>query len=92
MVPPSHVYVFLHVLKRFESQDPTAPDPEEGSPSPKGNCIFIHVLPPTYPFHAAWYQDHGAGASANASGPIGRSWYTSLGHTNQTWEVSANSD
>jgi len=36
----------------------------------------------------AWYQERGAGADSNASGPIGRSWYTSLGHLNETWQDS----
>ncbi|KAF8466836.1 class I glutamine amidotransferase-like protein [Gautieria morchelliformis] len=55
----------------FGSYNQTAPDPQEGSPSPK-----------------AWYQEHGAGASASAPGPVGRSWYTSLGHLNETWQDS----
>jgi type 1 glutamine amidotransferase len=33
------------------------------------------------PHPIAWCQEHGAGASGTA----GRSFYTSLGHTNETW-------
>ena len=58
----------------------------DGSPHPIG---MLFRSPPT-PFqltrYAAWYQDRVAGASTH--GPIGRSWYTSLGHLNSTWEVS----
>lgn len=38
------------------------------------------------PHPTAWYQEHGAGS--NSSSTAGRSWYTSLGHTNETWMVS----
>ncbi|KIJ52530.1 hypothetical protein M422DRAFT_26111 [Sphaerobolus stellatus SS14] len=38
------------------------------------------------PSPKAWYQERGAGADGNATGPIGRSWYTSLGHLNETWQ------
>ncbi|KAF8600107.1 class I glutamine amidotransferase-like protein [Ceratobasidium sp. AG-I] len=37
------------------------------------------------PHPIAWYQDHGAGASSAAV--AGRSWYTSLGHSNTTWQT-----
>jgi len=40
------------------------------------------------PSPKAWYQDHGAGAGTGVSGPVGRSWYTSLGHLNESWEDS----
>ncbi len=33
----------------------------------------------------AWYQEHGAGVVSG--GTAGRSFYTSLGHLNETWEV-----
>lgn len=33
----------------------------------------------------AWFQEHGAGLQGG--GTAGRSWYTSLGHTNETWQV-----
>ncbi|THH30984.1 hypothetical protein EUX98_g3225 [Antrodiella citrinella] len=36
------------------------------------------------PHPTCWYQEHGAGVNSNITG--GRSWYTSLGHTNETWE------
>ncbi|KAG8732736.1 hypothetical protein FRC12_019151 [Ceratobasidium sp. 428] len=36
------------------------------------------------PHPIAWYQEHGAGADDAAS--AGRSFYTSLGHLNSTWE------
>lgn len=36
------------------------------------------------PHPTAWYQEHGAGSSGTA----GRSFYTSLGHKNETWQVS----
>ncbi|TCD61846.1 hypothetical protein EIP91_007836 [Steccherinum ochraceum] len=36
------------------------------------------------PHPTAWYQEHGAGS--NSSATAGRSWYTSLGHTNETWK------
>lgn len=41
-------------------------------------------------FHAAWYQERGAGVSntTSATAVAGRSFYTSLGHLNETWEVS----
>lgn len=35
---------------------------------------------------AAWFQEHGAGVESN--GTAGRSFYTSLGHLNETWHVS----
>ncbi len=35
----------------------------------------------------AWYQEHGAGVDTN--GTAGRSFYTSLGHLNETWQVSS---
>lgn len=38
----------------------------------------------------AWYQERGAGV--DASGIAGRSFYTSLGHLNETWQVSADMD
>jgi len=34
---------------------------------------------------SAWYQEHGAGVENG--GTAGRSFYTSLGHLNQTWQV-----
>jgi len=36
------------------------------------------------PHPIAWYQEHGAGVVS--SGTAGRSFYTSLGHLNETWE------
>nr|VWO99763.1 Epl1 protein (Extracellular small protein 1) [Ganoderma boninense] len=36
--------------------------------------------------YTAWYQEHGAGIDAN--GTAGRSFYTSLGHLNETWKDS----
>ncbi|EGN99081.1 hypothetical protein SERLA73DRAFT_181885 [Serpula lacrymans var. lacrymans S7.3] len=36
------------------------------------------------PHPTAWYQDHGAGVQSN--GTAGRSFYTSLGHLNETWQ------
>ncbi|KAI0806110.1 class I glutamine amidotransferase-like protein [Irpex lacteus] len=36
------------------------------------------------PHPTAWYQEHGAGV--DAGGVAGRSFYTSLGHTNDTWK------
>ncbi|KAI0090257.1 class I glutamine amidotransferase-like protein [Irpex rosettiformis] len=36
------------------------------------------------PHPTAWYQEHGAGA--DVGGVAGRSFYTSLGHTNDTWK------
>ena len=33
----------------------------------------------------AWYQEHGAGS--NVGDNAGRSFYTSLGHLNETWQV-----
>ncbi|GJE96229.1 class I glutamine amidotransferase-like protein [Phanerochaete sordida] len=38
------------------------------------------------PHPTAWYQEHGAGTETG--GTAGRSWYTSLGHTNETWQDS----
>ncbi|KAI0261512.1 class I glutamine amidotransferase-like protein [Gloeopeniophorella convolvens] len=35
------------------------------------------------PHPTAWYQEHGAGVESG--GTAGRSFYTSLGHLNQTW-------
>jgi len=35
------------------------------------------------PHPTAWFQEHGAGVSPG--GTAGRSFYTSLGHTNETW-------
>jgi len=40
------------------------------------------------PSPKAWYQEHGAGATTGTSRLIGRSFYTSLGHLNETWEDS----
>lgn len=39
------------------------------------------------PHPLAWYQEHAAGVDAR-SGTAGRSFYTSLGHLNETWEDS----
>ncbi|KAK0469903.1 class I glutamine amidotransferase-like protein [Desarmillaria tabescens] len=36
------------------------------------------------PHPIAWYQEHGAGVTSG--GTAGRSFYTSLGHLNETWE------
>jgi type 1 glutamine amidotransferase len=36
------------------------------------------------PHPTAWYQEHGAGVQSN--GTAGRSFYTSLGHSNATWQ------
>ncbi|KAJ3557587.1 hypothetical protein NM688_g1389 [Phlebia brevispora] len=36
------------------------------------------------PHPTAWFQERGAGVQGN--GTAGRSWYTSLGHTNATWQ------
>ncbi|KAJ3714905.1 trehalose utilization-domain-containing protein [Lentinula guzmanii] len=36
------------------------------------------------PHPTAWFQEHGAGAEDNGSS--GRSFYTSLGHLNETWQ------
>ncbi|RDX43802.1 class I glutamine amidotransferase-like protein [Lentinus brumalis] len=38
------------------------------------------------PHPTAWYQEHGAGVDTN--GTAGRSFYTSLGHLNETWQDS----
>ncbi|CDO77009.1 hypothetical protein BN946_scf184298.g36 [Trametes cinnabarina] len=37
------------------------------------------------PHPTAWFQEHGAGVDSN--GTAGRSFYTSLGHLNETWQV-----
>lgn len=34
----------------------------------------------------AWFQEHGAGVDRGGTG--GRSFYTSLGHLNETWQVN----
>lgn len=34
---------------------------------------------------SVWYQEHGAGVQSG--GTAGRSFYTSLGHLNETWQV-----
>ncbi|KAG6898198.1 hypothetical protein C0992_003310 [Termitomyces sp. T32_za158] len=39
------------------------------------------------PHPLAWYQLHGSGANPNKQGLAGRSFYTSLGHLNETWQV-----
>lgn len=45
------------------------------------------IVDMTLPFSLlAWYQEHGAGVQSN--GTAGRSFYTSLGHLNETWAVS----
>ncbi|KAF8309936.1 class I glutamine amidotransferase-like protein, partial [Clavulina sp. PMI_390] len=48
------------------------------------------------PHPLAWVQDHGAGASFASPAPstsaTGRSFYTSLGHLNSTWETSTYMD
>ncbi|KAI0751227.1 class I glutamine amidotransferase-like protein [Daedaleopsis nitida] len=38
------------------------------------------------PHPTAWFQEHGAGI--DAGGTAGRSFYTSLGHLNETWQDS----
>ncbi|KAI0723533.1 class I glutamine amidotransferase-like protein [Earliella scabrosa] len=38
------------------------------------------------PHPTAWFQEHGAGTEAGAA--AGRSFYTSLGHLNETWQDS----
>ncbi|CDZ96743.1 hypothetical protein [Phaffia rhodozyma] len=40
----------------------------------------------TSPLPIAWYQDRGAGISNDTVLPGGRSFFTSLGHSNQTWQ------
>jgi hypothetical protein len=58
----------------------------DGSPHPIGKGL--DSLPPRLfqlTRSAAWYQDRLAGASTD--GPVGRSWYSSLGHLNLTWQV-----
>ncbi|TDL25606.1 class I glutamine amidotransferase-like protein [Rickenella mellea] len=37
------------------------------------------------PHPTAWYQEHGAGVQTEMGGIPGRSFYTSLGHLNETW-------
>ena len=44
----------------------------------KSTCSIHHF--------AAWFQEKGAGVEAG--GIAGRSFYTSLGHLNETWQVS----
>ncbi|KAG8706154.1 hypothetical protein FRC09_002547 [Ceratobasidium sp. 395] len=59
----------------------------QGSPHPIGTIIgdtFGLLCNSPSPPSAAWYQEHGAGADDAAS--AGRSFYTSLGHLNSTWE------
>jgi hypothetical protein len=45
------------------------------------NRLFTHNS-----CYLAWYQEHGAGV--DSGGTAGRSFYTSLGHLNESWEVS----
>ncbi|KAG9094735.1 hypothetical protein FS749_011931 [Ceratobasidium sp. UAMH 11750] len=64
-----------------------------------GAKLLISVDPSSYkensvvaaqgtPHPIAWYQDYEAGgvASSNGAGNVGRSFYSSLGHLNSTWQ------
>ena len=46
---------------------------------------LTHLLRLIFMRFTAWYQEHGAGVDSN--GTAGRSFYTSLGHLNETWQV-----
>ncbi|KAJ7056600.1 class I glutamine amidotransferase-like protein [Mycena amicta] len=51
---------------------------DQGTPHPSGQCNAI--------FSSSWYQEHGAGVQSGHT--AGRSFYTSLGHLNETWQDS----
>ena len=59
----------------------------DGTPHPIGKLAFFStpLLQLTFG-SAAWYQDKCAGADSTAE-LVGRSWYSSLGHRNETWQV-----
>ena len=48
---------------------------------------LTHLLRLIFMRFTAWYQEHGAGVDSN--GTAGRSFYTSLGHLNETWQVGS---
>jgi len=60
--------------------DPLVLSANESSYSDPGPRLFDQGTP--HPI--AWYQEHGAGVENG--GTAGRSFYTSLGHLNQTWQ------
>ena len=49
-------------------------------------CAFFSDLRCCY---QAWYQERGAGVQTVKGGVAGRSFYTSLGHLNETWMVGS---
>jgi len=68
----------------------------DSDPRSVGGVVVLSVDASTYtdtghpkdqgsPHPIAWFQDHGAGASSPSV--AGRSFYSSLGHLNQTWET-----
>jgi len=50
-----------------------------------GSSCGGYTGPLAYECRIAWYQDRGAGVQS--IGIAGRSFYTSLGHLNETWQV-----
>ena len=60
---------------------------DQGTPHPTGKLLRLSHKPQTIDLNIAWYQEHGAGIDDN--GTAGRSFYTSLGHLNETWKVRA---
>lgn len=59
---------------------------DQGSPHPLGKLLVgFQVSRSALTANQAWYQEHGAGVDTN--GIAGRSFYTSLGHLNETWQV-----
>ncbi|KAF8339890.1 class I glutamine amidotransferase-like protein [Cantharellus anzutake] len=71
---PRSLGAFVLLSVNESSYTPDPPKFDQGSPHP-----------------IAWGQEHGAGAFVGVASPpitskVGRSWYTSLGHTSEIWE------
>ncbi|KAJ3744095.1 trehalose utilization-domain-containing protein [Lentinula detonsa] len=57
----------------------------QGTPHPTGNSSnLVPAAQLNENILLAWFQEHGAGVEDNGSS--GRSFYTSLGHLNETWQ------
>lgn len=57
----------------------------QGSPHPIGRSFQGLRTVQVLMRDEAWYQEHGAGTDQTHL--AGRSFYTSLGHLNETWQV-----
>jgi len=75
------------MLNEMPSPDTGDRKYDQGDPHPLGQTTHalhkLSLLPRLCP---AWYQEHGAGVESS-NGSAGRSFFTSLEHLNETWQV-----